>query len=144
MSVAARSPSQCPAGRCTRWPRSSGALRVGAGQPVVEQAESDADAGGDGGGGVAGRVGLGLFQDRRGQGGVAAGEGLDDQPQGGDGQVAGVADGGEAGHVVPFDGAVECRLQGVQVGHVDVVDVDAFLGQQRRELAQSLLAQARA
>ena len=32
--------------------------------------------------------------------------------QGGDGQVAGVADGGEAGHVVPLDGAVSaaCRV----------------------------------
>ena len=51
---------------------------VGAGQPVVEEAESDADAGGDGGGGVTGRVGLYFGQDRRGQGGVAVSEGLDD------------------------------------------------------------------
>ena len=35
-------------------------MRVSAGQPVVEEAEGDADVGGDGGLGVAGRVGLHL------------------------------------------------------------------------------------
>jgi hypothetical protein len=30
---------------------------------------------------------------------------------------------------VPFDGAVHRLLQGVEVGDVDGVDVDAFLGQ---------------
>jgi hypothetical protein len=44
---------------------------------------------------------------------------------------------------VPLDGAVHRRLQGVQVGHVDVVDVDAVLGQQRRQLAQHLLGHPR-
>jgi hypothetical protein len=44
---------------------------------------------------------------------------------------------------VPFGGAVQCRLQGVGIGHVDVASVDAFLGQQRRELAHGLLAEAR-
>ena len=66
--------------------------------------------------------------------GVAAGDGLDDQPQCGDGQVARVTHGGEAGHVVPLDSAVQHRLQGGQVG-----DVDAFPGQQRRELAHCFL-----
>ena len=82
MSVAARSPRQCPAGRRTRRPSSAGRVRVSAGQPVVEEAERDADAGGDGGGGVAGGFGLYLGQDRRGLGGVAVGEGLDDQRAG--------------------------------------------------------------
>ena len=50
------------------------------------------------------------------------------------GAPAGLADRGEQGHVVPFDGAVQCLLQGAPVGRVDVVDVDAFLGQQRRQL----------
>jgi hypothetical protein len=80
----------------------AGSAGVGAGQPVVEQAEGDADAGGDG---VVRWVGLCLAQDRGGQGGVVAGDGLDRQPQRGDGQVACVADGGEPGHVVPFDRA---------------------------------------
>jgi hypothetical protein len=62
--------------------------------------------------------------------------------QRGDGQVAGVADGGEAGHVVPLDGAVERGLEGLQVGDVDVADVDAFFGQQRRQLAERFLGQA--
>ena len=71
-----------------------------------------------------------------------SGEGLDHQPQRGDGQVARVADGGEAGHVLPFDRALQRRLQGVQVGDVDVVDVDALFGEQRRELAQRLARRA--
>ena len=50
-----------------------------------------------------------------------------------------MADRGEPGHVMAFDGAVQRRLQGVDVAHVDVVDVDAFLGEQRRELAQRFL-----
>jgi hypothetical protein len=37
---------------------------------------------------------------------------VDHQPQRGDGQVARVAYGGEAGHVVPFDRALHRRLQG--------------------------------
>ena len=55
---------------------------------------------------------------------------------------SGVADGGEPGHVVPLDGAVHRRLEGLQVGDIDVVDVDAFLGQQGRQLAQRFLGQA--
>ena len=39
---------------------------------------------------------------------------------------------------MPLDGAVERLLQGVRVGDVDVIDVDAFLSQQRRELLQQL------
>jgi hypothetical protein len=91
--------------------------------------------GGDGGG-VVGRVGLYLVQDRRSERVDAVGDGLDDQPQCGAGQVARVAHWGEAGHVMPSDGAVQRRLQGHQVG-----DVDAFLGRQRRELAQCFLRQ---
>jgi hypothetical protein len=52
------------------------------------------------------------------------------------------ADRGEHGHVVPFDGPVERLLQGVRVGHVDVADVDAFLGEQRCQLVQQLVGHA--
>jgi hypothetical protein len=49
------------------------------------------------------------------------------------------AGGGKQGQVLAFHGAVEGALQGVQVGDLDVaelavlVDVNALLGQQRRE-----------
>ena len=39
-------------------------------------------------------------------------------------------------------GPVERLLQRVQVGHVDVIDVDAFLGEQRRQLVQQLVRHA--
>jgi len=44
-------------------------------------------------------------------------------------------------HVSAFDRAVHCRLQCFEVGDVDVIDVDAFLGQQRCQLAQHLVRQ---
>jgi hypothetical protein len=39
---------------------------------------------------------------------------------------------------VALDGPGERMLKGDQVGHVNVGDVDAFLGKQRGELAQGL------
>jgi hypothetical protein len=62
--------------------------------------------------------------------GVAIGDG-DDQPQRGDRVLAGLADWGEASHVQSFDRAVHRGLERVDVGRVEVVDVNAFLGQQR-------------
>ena len=142
MSVAARSPVQCPAGSRTCWPRPGGVWRP----PPVSQSSSRPSATPM----QAATVGAvspgdsGCTWSR-----IAAARVVSpsatasiDQPQRGDGQVAGVADGGEAGHVAPLDGAVQRGLQGLQVGDVDVADVDAFLGQQRRQLAQRFLRQA--
>jgi hypothetical protein len=110
MSVAARSPVQCPAGSRVSLASPSGALvscpdshwssRPSARpvQPATVAAESSGDSG--------------------------------------------VPDGGEHGHVVPLDRAAERLLQRVQVGDVDVIDVDAFLGQQRRQLLQQLVRHA--
>jgi hypothetical protein len=39
---------------------------------------------------------------------------------------------------LPLDGAVHSLLQGIYVGNVDVVDVDAFLGEQGRQFAEQL------
>ncbi|MQA17376.1 MAG: hypothetical protein GEV09_25670, partial [Pseudonocardiaceae bacterium] len=53
---------------------------------------------------------------------------------------SGVPDRCEQGHVLPLDCAGHCRLQGFQVRRaVGVVEVDTFLGQQRRDLAQHLV-----
>ena len=84
----------------------------------------------------------GLVQDAGCQRGSAAGDGSGGVPHDGRGEVACVSDRGEHGHVVPVDGVAKCLLQRVQVGHVDVADVDAFLGQQRCELAQQLIGHA--
>ena len=64
------------------------------------------------------------------------------EPHGDRGEFAGVPGRGEHGHVAPFDSAAECLLQRVRVGHVDVAGIDAFLGQQRCELAQQLIGHA--
>jgi len=106
---------------------------------LVEQAEGNPDAAGDGGGGAVRGFGLGLVQDPGGERGVAVGDGFGGEPHGDGGQLAGVPDGGEHGHVVPLDRAVERLLQGARVGGVDVIDVDAFFSQQRRELLQQLV-----
>jgi hypothetical protein len=50
---------------------------------------------------------------------------------------------GEQLQVATFDRAVERVLQGVEVGDVDVVDVDAFFGQQWRQIAQHLVGEPR-
>ena len=47
------------------------------------------------------------------EGGVVLGEGLDDQLQRGDGQLAGTSYGSESGHVVPLDRAVQRPLESV-------------------------------
>jgi hypothetical protein len=78
--VAARSPTQCPAGSCTRdW--IFVCSRVAADKPVVEQARGDADATGDGGGGVVRGLGLYLVEDGCGKGDVALRDRLDHRPQ---------------------------------------------------------------
>lgn len=53
----------------------------------------------------------------------------------------GMTDRGEAGDVEPFDRPGQRRLHGIGVGQVDVVDVDAFLGEQGRELAHRVLGE---
>ncbi len=78
----------------------------------------------------------------RGECGVACREGRDGLPERGDGQVPRVAHRGEPGHVAPLDRAVHRRPEGFHVGNVNVVDVDAFLGEQRRQLAQLFLCHA--
>jgi hypothetical protein len=50
------------------------------GQPLVGQAEGEADAAGDGGGGAVGGFGLGLIQDRGRELGVTVSDGLGGQP----------------------------------------------------------------
>jgi hypothetical protein len=112
-----------------------------AGQPVVEQTESDADAAGNGRGGGVRRLGWHPVEDVGGPGGVGIGESLDGLPERADHGVPGRPDRGKASQVVPLDRPVQRRLQGGQVGDVDVVEVDAFLGQQRRQLVQRLVGQ---
>ena len=58
------------------------------------------------------------------------------------GDLSGRADRGEQFEVASFDSAVERRLQGVHVGDVVAGQVDAFFGQQRRQLAQHLVGYA--
>lgn len=108
--------------------------RVLAGWPVVEQAEGDADAAGDGCDGVVRRFRHDLVEDGAGLFAVTGVERLNRLPQDGDGKVAGAADRGEAGHVQSFDGPVHRGLQCGEVGHVDVLHVDALFGEHRGEL----------
>jgi len=141
MSVAARCPSQCPEGKLHAVTEVFRDVRIRPGEPVVEQPEGDADAAGDGGHRAVGRFGRHGFQDRRSEGGVVRGHCFDDEAQRGHDLFAGRADGGESGHVAAFDGAVHRRLQCLQVGHVDAVDVNAFFGQQRCQFLQHLVGQ---
>ena len=53
MSVAARSPP-APGGQPDALAEAAWCVAAAAGEPVIEQAERDTDAGGDGGSGVAG------------------------------------------------------------------------------------------
>lgn len=65
---------------------------------------------------------------------------VDRLPQRGDDQVAGCSDRGEQVHALPLDRALDRRLQRLQVRHcLGVAQVNALLGQQRRELAQRLV-----
>ena len=74
MSVAACSPVQWPAQ--PGQPGQAGNVGVVPGQPLVEQAEGNPDAAGDGGRGAVAGFGLGLIQDRGGEPGVAVGDGF--------------------------------------------------------------------
>lgn len=84
-----------------------------------------------------------MVEQRTSQGGVAIEDGLDDQAQGDDRDVADVADRAEQLHVAALHRAVKHTLQRLQIGDVDVVDIDAFLGQQGRQLTQRLVREPR-
>src|SRR5205814_8827394 len=88
------------------------------GQPLVEKAQREAGAGGDGSCGIVRGFGLGLVQDPGGERGVAVGDGFGGEPHGDGGQLAGVPDGGEHGQVAPPDGAVHRLPPGARVGAV--------------------------
>ena len=69
-----------------------------------------------------------VVEDHRRELGVDLGECLQHQPQCGRREFPSVADRGEQGHVAPLDRPVHGALQRLDVGNIDVFDIDTFFG----------------